>query len=234
MSLCAFSHDAKAGTVNIISQNDADFSTLPLSSFNPIPTSSSPPYSPTTGGPPAVVLPAYGSIVDYERSPFENTSSGPGNPNGNGGNVLTGYDSLAYTSIEANSSATYSFGRQDFSLSLLWGSPDDYNTLSFYEGSTLLASITGAALEIQTYGHDQVTLDVLGPSGSIVDFNSVVLSSGQNAFEFADLQALGAATGSFAGTPLPSTWAMLIAGLVGLGFFGHRGSKKNSAAMAAA
>ena len=96
----------------------------------------------------------------------------------------------------------------------------------FMRGQTILASITGAALEIQTYGHDQVTLDVLGPSGSMVDFNSVVLSSGQNAFEFADLQALGAVTGSFAGTPLPSTWAMLIAGLVGLGFFGHRGSKK--------
>jgi len=35
-------------------------------------------------------------------------------------------------------------------------------------------------------------------------------------------------------TPLPSTWTMLIAGFVGLGFFAYRGSKKNSAAIAAA
>lgn len=36
------------------------------------------------------------------------------------------------------------------------------------------------------------------------------------------------------GTPLPSTWTMLIAGFVGFGFFAYRGSKKNAAAIAAA
>jgi hypothetical protein len=35
-------------------------------------------------------------------------------------------------------------------------------------------------------------------------------------------------------TPLPSTWSMLIAGLVGLGFFAYRGAKKGSAALTAA
>ncbi len=35
-------------------------------------------------------------------------------------------------------------------------------------------------------------------------------------------------------TPLPSTWTMLIAGFVGLGFFAYRGSKKNTAAIASA
>ncbi len=35
-------------------------------------------------------------------------------------------------------------------------------------------------------------------------------------------------------TPLPSTWTMLIAGFVGLGFFASRGTKKSSAALAAA
>ena len=35
-------------------------------------------------------------------------------------------------------------------------------------------------------------------------------------------------------TPLPSTWTMLIAGFAGLGFFAYRGTKKNSAALAAA
>jgi hypothetical protein len=41
-------------------------------------------------------------------------------------------------------------------------------------------------------------------------------------------------TGSVSTTPLPSTWAMLIAGFVGLGFFAYRGSKKNSVALSAA
>jgi hypothetical protein len=35
-------------------------------------------------------------------------------------------------------------------------------------------------------------------------------------------------------TPLPSTWLMLLGGLVGLGFIAHRGSKNGSAALAAA
>ncbi len=35
-------------------------------------------------------------------------------------------------------------------------------------------------------------------------------------------------------TPLPSTWTMLIAGFVGVGFFAYRGTKKGSAASAAA
>ena len=34
--------------------------------------------------------------------------------------------------------------------------------------------------------------------------------------------------------PLPSTWTMLIAGFVGLGFFAYRGSKKSAAALSAA
>ena len=35
-------------------------------------------------------------------------------------------------------------------------------------------------------------------------------------------------------TPLPATWLMLLSGFVGLSFFAHRGTKKNSAALAAA
>jgi hypothetical protein len=35
-------------------------------------------------------------------------------------------------------------------------------------------------------------------------------------------------------TPLPSTWTMLVAGFFGIGFFAYRGTKKNSASVAAA
>jgi hypothetical protein len=40
-------------------------------------------------------------------------------------------------------------------------------------------------------------------------------------------------TGAIQATPLPSTWTMLIAGFVGLGFFAYRGTKKSAAALAA-
>lgn len=42
------------------------------------------------------------------------------------------------------------------------------------------------------------------------------------------------ATITISGTPLPSTWTMLIAGFVGLGFFAYRGTKNRAAATAAA
>ena len=43
-----------------------------------------------------------------------------------------------------------------------------------------------------------------------------------------------AISGSVAATPLPSTWTMLIAGFIGLGFFAYRGSKKGSVELATA
>jgi len=50
-----------------------------------------------------------------------------------------------------------------------------------------------------------------------------------------DTAGTGVADFSFgaSATPLPSTWTMLIAGFVGLGFLAYRGSKKNATALAA-
>ncbi len=51
---------------------------------------------------------------------------------------------------------------------------------------------------------------------------------------------IGGTTSQVAGTwvttetPLPSTWTMMLIGIAGLGFFAYRGTKKNTAALAAA
>jgi hypothetical protein len=52
-------------------------------------------------------------------------------------------------------------------------------------------------------------------------------SAGLNEFDLVLSPGVGA-------TPLPSTWTMLIAGFVGLGFFAYRGSKKNTAPVSVA
>lgn len=41
------------------------------------------------------------------------------------------------------------------------------------------------------------------------------------------------AVGGISGTPLPSTWTMLIGGFMGLGFFAYRGSRKRASVVAA-
>ncbi len=46
--------------------------------------------------------------------------------------------------------------------------------------------------------------------------------------------ANGSYTGTLTATPLPSSWTMLIAGFLGLGFFAYRGAKNRSAAVAPA
>ncbi len=71
--------------------------------------------------------------------------------------------------------------------------------------------------------YTQFTANVVG-TGS----DALVFTAYQNpAFTYLDNVSLTA-------TPLPSTWTMLIAGFVGLGFFAYRGTKKNGTALAAA
>ena len=79
-------------------------------------------------------------------------------------------------------------------------------------------SITGSALEIQTFGHDQV--DFLMTGGT---FESVVLTSSGNEFEFADLMD------SPAPTPLPAALPLFATGLGAMGLFGWRRKRKSSA-----
>ncbi len=70
--------------------------------------------------------------------------------------------------------------------------------------------------------YTQFTANVIG-TGS----DALVFTSAQDpAFTFLDNVSLTA-------TPLPSTWTLLIAGFLGLGFFAYRGTKKNSAAISA-
>jgi hypothetical protein len=53
------------------------------------------------------------------------------------------------------------------------------------------------------------------------DFNEVVLSSTQNAFEVADLEAYGPKN-VVSGVPESSTWFMMILGFVGVGLVAYR------------
>ncbi len=212
---CALSHSAHAAIVTY-TQNYSDYTalSLPTSSFNPAPVKSA--HTSTT---------VTGEIPGVYRSPFENAAPGSGGTLlSDGGYGIGGWAGLVYTSIQANGFAVYNFGPAN-SLNILWGSPDSYNTLSFYSDpngqGTLLFSITGSALGIQTYGHDEVHFDLTGAT-----FASVVLTSSGNAFEFADLQDSPA-------TPLPAALPLFAMGLGAMGLLGWRRKRKAAAALAA-
>jgi len=179
-----------------VTQNVADFISDPGMPTNPTPVSSSL-FSIQTA-----------SVDGFYRSPFENFTGGYG----------PGYGS-SYTSIQQGGSAVYNFAEPKTMLSLLWGSPDGANQIAFYSGpggtGTNLFTLTGQDLTIQTYGHDQVQID-LGNNA----FSSVVLTSATNSFEFANLQASDSqGSASVAAAPLPAALPLFAGGLGGMGLF---------------
>jgi hypothetical protein len=114
-------------------------------------------------------------------APFVSGSNGLGfgSPNQPGGADTTRYLSTGIGSVvlEFSSSQTY-FG-------LLWGSVDNYNTLSFYSGGNLVGAFNGLDVWASANGNqgEQGTFYVnfTDLNGS---FDKIVASSTQYAFEF--------------------------------------------------
>jgi hypothetical protein len=108
---------------------------------------------------------------------------------------------------------------------LYWGSIDSYNTIEFYQGATLVGSITGNMVGApangnQADGNQNRYVNIVSNS-ALTNFDSIRFVTGSPAFEV-DNFALTAAV------PEASTWAMMILGFLGVGFFGYRKSSKAS------
>ena len=153
-----------------------------------------------------------------------------------------GYGTLQYTSLYAGATGTWSVaalgvagGAADH-LSIIWGSPDPYNTLSFYSGTigsgTLLDSFSGVDLAID---HSQPAMgkDVVTFVTDVGFFNYVVLTTTSNAFEFTNLEASCTECAPPPSTPLPAALPLFVGGLGTVGFFARRRKRKGAAAVAA-
>lgn len=216
----------QAGTVGIssLAGNDSiDWSQLPIGPPGSPIFLSSPQSVVSTGGLSASVSSAGGQFVTLQQSVSWGGSFSPGM-------------SILYTG--------YGFGS---SLG-----PDI--TLTFAQ------PVFAVGAQIETNDFTSYTAQVLSNDGTVYTENGVNNGNGDGSAIFIGLQSTTAdissiqftltAVGSgsvndFAigtvtlqttplPTPLPSTWTMLIAGFVCLGFFAYRGSKKSAAALAAA
>lgn len=197
-----------ATTVSIVKQNDADFTgSGPTSSFNP----------PWVKADSTLTDIQAGSVPNTYRSPFENY--------GTPGTGVGDWATLKYTSVQAGGTAVYNIPTGASGLSILWGSPDSYNTLTFYSevdgGGSILGSFTGSNLLIQSYGHDLVTFQTMLNTPL---FESIVLTSSVNAFEFADLSVTpsNGGPGGFGTTPLPAALPLFAGGLGLYGLLARR------------
>lgn len=197
-----------------------------------------PTYAPPTSNPPPNASSGYsvqiGTLSNFYRSPFDDPA----------GNPTPASAFNRYGVIQAGGFARWDVLPLTIGVSFLWGSPDYFNRVEFFNGSTSVALITGADLtnanrnppQDPATGQSWVVLSPL----VIGSWTSVVFSSSINAFEFTSLQPEcfgregGTGTpppgppvcGLIPQTPLPAALPLFVTGLGAFGLLGWRRKKK--------
>lgn len=151
-----------------------------------------------------------GSAANVYAAPFLSSSNGA-----LFGDNANGPDTTTYLSTGLGS-ATLSFPGAEKYIGLLWGSVDSYNTLSLYNGATLVGSITGSQVAASADGDQGINGTYYVNVNSTVPFDRIVATSSQYAFEF-DNVAYNSSVVHSVGVPEPAALAVLCVGLIGAG-----------------
>ena len=141
--------------------------------------------------------------------------------NGNGAlfGTIDGPDETHYLTTGIGS-VTLSLPDSEKYIGLLWGSVDDYNTLSLYSGGvggTLVGTVTGDNVTISPTGDQGVNGTYYVNINSDDAFDTVVASSTQYAFEFDNVAFNPERIIHQDRVPEPASLAMFAVGVAGLG-----------------
>lgn len=99
------------------------------------------------------------------------------------GDASNGPDATSYVTSGIGS-AKFMFPAFEHYVGLLWGSVDSYNTLSFYDGATLVGTMTGTDVTAAANGDQGINGTYYVNIISTLGFDSVVATSSSYAFEF--------------------------------------------------
>jgi hypothetical protein len=124
-------------------------------------------------------------------------------------------DSTDFVFAQQGGSVTVGFTTALNSVTIYWGSPDTFNTLTLSNGDSISGSQMAAMLHFSADGSDANSQWITISDSS--SFKSFTASSSSPAFEFDMAGAV----------PEPSTWAMLILGFTGLGYAAFSRSAKD-------
>jgi hypothetical protein len=125
------------------------------------------------------------------------------------GDNNNGPDTTRYLTTGVGSVTLMMPGQEKY-IGLLWGSVDNYNTLSLYNGSTLVGTITGTDVTASANGNQGASGTFYVNIDSTVSFDKVVATSSNYAFEFDNV-----AYNSTMPVPEPSSFVLALAGAIG-------------------
>lgn len=187
----------------------------------------------TAGSSAQCVTPVNNITVDFNpnASAVSGSSDGlyaaPFLSGGNGANFggqpdgpdATTYLTTGSTGAFAGSSVTLSLPQVEKYMGLLWGSVDNYNTLTFYNGGLMVDQFTGTDISVlaglgNCVGGNQGAIGTCYVNINLAaGFDKVIATSSDYAFEF-DNVAFKSTT---IGVPEPGTAGMFLLGLLLLG-----------------